>query len=234
TRMSLDQIFDEFQKLTTVIPQGGLRFLIMAPLVKDRKGEYKDLFESLKKKGFTRVRVDRQIFSLSDDFILIKTNKHSIDVVIDRLSIQKNFDATRVRQSIEQALKLSDGEVIISKVLDKSFDFPDKPKQMEDVLFSEKLACPVDGIAIPTLEPRSFSFNSPHGACPTCTGLGTILTVDRERVINPRLTIMEGGILPFSRLFEHDTWYSRLIKIVATKNNIPLTTPLGQIPKEKI
>lgn len=234
TRMSSDQIYQEFLKLTNHIPKGGLRFLILAPLVKDRKGEYKDLFESLKKKGYTRVRVDKQLFLLTEDPVLIKTNKHSIDAVIDRLVINKNFDTSRVRQSIEQALTLSGGEVVISRIFDSSFDFPEKPKKIEDVLFSEKLACPNCGIAIATLEPRSFSFNSPHGACPACAGLGTILAADSQRIINPRLTIRQGGILPFSRLFAYDTWFSRVVKVVCQEHGISLTTPLGNLPKEKL
>lgn len=234
TKMSSDQIYDEFVKLIKYIPKGGLRFLILAPLVKDRKGEYKDLFDTLKKKGYTRVRVDRQIFSINEDFVLIKTNKHTIEAVVDRLVINKNFDTTRIRQSIEQALKLSDGEVIISRVADSSFEFPEKPKKMEDVLFSQKLACTFDGTAIPQLEPRSFSFNSPHGACPACSGLGTILAVDPKLIINPRLTILEGAVLAFSRLFAHDTWFSRLVKVVCQEHGISLSTPVGQLKKEKL
>jgi len=234
TRMSIDQIYGEFTKLITHFPKGGLRFLILAPLIKDRKGEYKDLFESLKKKGYTRVRLDGQLFSLAEDFVLIKTNKHSVDVVIDRLTIAKNFDSLRIRQSIEQALKLSDGEVIIAKVLDGSFNFPEKPKKMEDRLFSEKLACTECGIAVSPLEPRSFSFNSPHGACPTCSGLGTILTVDAELVINPRLTILEGGVLPFSQIFENDTWFARLVRVVLAKNNINPNVPIANLAKDKL
>ncbi|MBI2036433.1 excinuclease ABC subunit UvrA, partial [Candidatus Microgenomates bacterium] len=234
TRMSVDQIYDQFIKLISHIPKGGLRFLILAPLVKDRKGEYKDLFEDLKKKGFTRVRIDNQLFALSEDFVLIKTNKHSIDAVIDRLSIAKKFDASRIRQSIEQALVLSGGEVVITKVSDGSFEFPEKPKKMEDRLFSEKLACTQCGIAASILEPRSFSFNSPHGACPGCAGLGTILTVDRELVINPRLTILEGGVLPFSQIFEQDTWFSRLVKVVLKEANINPNVPIANLSNDKL
>lgn len=233
SKMSIDQIFDEFKKLVAHPPQGGLRIMILAPLVKDRKGEFKDLFVNLKKQGLTKVRVDRQIMNIDEDFVLLKTNKHTIDAVIDRMVINKEFDVNRVRGSIEQALKLSNGEVIIAKVQDASFEFPENPKEQEDFLFSEKFACPVCGIALSPLEPRSFSFNSPQGACPTCTGLGTILTVDTDLVLNPRLTISEGGILPFANLMEHDTWFARVVRTFCDENAIPLNVPIGQLSDEK-
>src|SRR6185312_7305753 len=98
-------------------------------------------------------------------------------------------------QSLETGLKLAEGSVIVSEVLDASLDFPASPKKMEDHLYSEKFACPIDNIALPEIEPRLFSFNSPHGACPECTGLGSLLEIDPDSILNPILSISEGGIL---------------------------------------
>src|SRR3990167_11516057 len=114
---------------------------------------------------------------------------------------------SRLADSIQQALNLSEGLIVMAKVLDKEFTMPPSPKKFEDHLFSERFSCPVDNISLPEIEPRIFSFNTPHGACPTCTGLGKILKADPGLIISPELSIREGGILPFSTMFEHDTWY---------------------------
>ncbi len=179
------------------------RVMILAPIIRDHKGEFSTLFNNLRAKGFATARVDGTFIDLDDDITLIKTNKHSIDVVIDRISMDKkslrdeflSSMRSRVAQGVEQALSLSDGLVIVSVIGDSGFTIADKPKKTEDHLFSEKFSCPVCNISLPEIEPRSFSFNSPHGACPTCTGLGMVLTVDPELVISPELTISEGGLL---------------------------------------
>lgn len=234
--LSLDQIID--QVATLVKSHAGTkklpRFLILAPLIKERKGEYTKLFTSLQGKGITRVRIDGQIFSLDDDLVLIKTNKHSIEAVVDRLSLDpKNLDQGRLREALEEALRLADGEVVVSEVLDSSLEFPDKPTQMADHLFSEKFACPVCNISISEIEPRIFSFNSPQGACPTCTGLGYLLKVDPEMVVNPDLSIMEGGILPLGNEVDHDTWFMRMIRALADKHRFSSTTPIKKLsPKD--
>ncbi len=161
---------------------------------------------------------------------MIKTNKHTIDVVVDRLVLESQNETeiiSRLSQSIETALKLGDGSVIISEVLDASLEFPLNPKKMEDHLYSEKFACPVDNIALPEIEPRSFSFNSPHGACPKCSGLGSILEVDPEIILNPILSIAEGGILPWQRLATNETWFSRLIEAVGKEYGFDMSTRLG-------
>jgi len=215
----------------------GKRIMILAPVVKDRKGEYSQLFEDLRKKGFSKVRVDGQVRDLSDDLVLIKTNKHTIDVVVDRLvldkeSVRDNKFSSRLSQSIETALKLGEGSVIISEVLDASLEFPANPKKMEDHLYSERFACPVDNIALSEVEPRLFSFNSPHGACPQCTGLGSLLEIDPELVLNPILSIAEGGILPMSKLATSETWFTRLLEAVGEKYGFELNTRLGQLSSE--
>ncbi len=139
---------------------------------------------------------------------------------------------SRLSQSIETALKMGEGMVIVSEVLDASLEFPATPKKMEDHLYSERFACPVDNIALPEIEPRSFSFNSPHGACPTCTGLGVLLKVDPDAILNPILSIAEGGVLAWSRLGESETWFSRLIEAVGKEHNFDLNTRLGEYTAE--
>ncbi len=207
--------------------------IILAPIVKDRKGEYKDVFDDLKKRGYKQARVDGKIYDLSEDLVLIKTNKHSIDVVIDKLILDKKVDRGRISTDVEQGLKFGSGEIILSIIKDKSFEIPDKPAKLEDHLFSTKFACAFCAISIPEVEPRIFSFNTPHGACPQCNGLGKILSVDKDLVFNNNLSILEGGILPFSNLLSHDTWFSRTFKTVCEENGIDLAKRLSEIPKDK-
>lgn len=214
-------------------PTSRVKLLILGPLVKDRKGEYADLFTDLKKRGYKKVRVDGQIFNLSEDLVLIKTNKHTIEVVIDSLILTAKSDRDRIANDVEQALRFGNGEMIVAKVMDKEFEMPEKPKKMEDELFSEKFACPFCNISIPEVEPRIFSFNTPHGACPNCDGLGTVLTVDKDLVFNDNLSIAEGGILPFPNLMTHETWFSRTFKTFAKENKVDLRERLSQMSAEK-
>ncbi len=147
--------------------------------------------------------------------------------------LSNKTDRSRVSTDIEQALKFGEGEVILAHIKDPGFEIPDKPKKTEDHLYSTKFACPVCNISIPEVEPRIFSFNTPHGACPTCNGLGNILTVDKDLILNNNLTILEGGILPFSSLLSHDTWFSRTFKTFCEENAIPTHQRLSEIPNEK-
>ncbi len=221
-----------------------VRLMILAPVVKDRKGEFTGLFDNLRAKGYRRVRVDGRVYDLDEDLVLIKTNKHTVDVVVDALSLDGKTIAllsskgdtpvgstvrARVTESVEQALALADGLMITTLIHDAGFVIPEKPKKMEDHVFSEKFACPVDNISLPEIEPRTFSFNSPHGACETCSGIGSILTVDPDLVINPALSISEGGILPFAKMFFHDTWYSRVIVTICKEYGIDMRAPLGRM-----
>ena len=233
TRMSKEQITTAVMELLQKKNSKNLKLLILAPIVKDRKGEYSQLFSDLKKRGYKKVRVDGQIFSIDDDFVLIKTNKHTIEAVIDSVVLTKDSDKSRIYSDIEQGLKLGNGEIIVSEIKDAGFSIPDKPKKMNDELFSEKFACPVDNIFIPEVEPRIFSFNTPHGACPVCNGLGTILNVDRDLVFNLNLTIAEGGITPFFNLLSHDTWFSRTFKTFCEDNEIPLNIKMSDLNKQK-
>ncbi len=237
SRMSIEQIVEQVKAQNSKIKSTGNRIMILAPVVKDRKGEYSGLFEDLRKKGFSKVRVDGHVRDLTEDFVLIKTNKHTIDAVVDRLVIDKTSIKdpaflSRLTQSIEAAAKLGEGLVIVSEVLDSSLEFPQNPKQMEDHLFSEKFACPVDNIALPEIEPRSFSFNSPHGACPNCTGLGSLLKIDPSSILNPILSIAEGGVLPWSKLGESETWFSRLIQAVGKEYGFDLNTRIEKLSEK--
>jgi len=237
SRMSVQQIAEAAINKIKASSKKQYRFFVMAPVVNDRKGEFTSLFEDLRKKGFSRVRIDGHLRELSEDFMLLKNNKHTIDVVVDRLaldnkSVQEQSNYSRLSQSIETAAKMGEGSVIISEVLDPSLDFPQNPKKLEDHLYSERFACPVDNIALSEVEPRLFSFNSPHGACPECTGLGSLLEIDPESILNPILSILEGGILPWSKLGTSETWFTRLIQAVGEEYGFAMNTRLGELTEE--
>ena len=223
------------EEIINKIMQRKGRFYLLAPVVKDRKGEFSALLDNLISKGYSKVRIDGVYKDLHDDFSLIKTNKHTIDVVVDKMTIDGKSDSLRSRlfDSVAQALRLSDGYVILSEIKDASFVIPDYPKEYEDHLFSEKFSCPKDNISLPEVEPRSFSFNSPHGACPTCTGLGKLLKVDPTLVFSSELSIMEGGILPFSSMFDHETWYAKTVVAMCSKCQINTHKPISQLSNEE-
>ena len=237
THLSKDQIvdliLDLLNKQNVSSKLAKIKIMILAPIVKDRKGEYSQLFLDLKKRGYKKIRIDRQIYSLSESPVLIKTNKHTIEAVADELILTKNTDRLRISDDAERALKLGSGELILSVIKDTGFSLPEKPKKMEDELFSEKFACPVCNISIHEVEPRIFSFNTPHGACPNCNGLGTVLTVDKDLIFNNNLSISEGGILPFPNIYYQDTWFSRTFITFCQESGIPLTERFLEIPKEK-
>jgi excinuclease ABC subunit A len=188
---------------------------------------------SLKKRGYTKVRIDGTVYDITDDFVLIKTNKHTIELILDAMVLSKETDRTRLATDVEQALQFGDGEMIVSIIKDASFTLPEKPKEMEDQLFSEKFACPVCNISLPEIEPRIFSFNTPHGACPACAGLGRVLNADPELIFNPNLSINEGGIVPFFNIGSNDTWFSRTFKTFCDENGIPTEVRTNQLTKEQ-
>ena len=235
SKQSSQQIVDQILTVASShTPSKYYRMLVLSPVVRDRKGEFAGLFDNLKAKGYRQARIDGRFFDLDEDLVLIKTNKHSIDVVIDKISLDKKTVRSpelksRLTDAVEQALALSEGTVIVGEIGDTGFTIPDKPKKVRDHIYSEKFSCPVDNISLPEIEPRSFSFNSPHGACPTCSGIGTILTVDPILAIRPELSITEGGILPFARMFLHDTWFSRVVLTVAQKYGIDPRAPLKNL-----
>lgn len=216
--------------------------LMLSPVVRDRKGEYSGLFDNLKAKGYKTVRVDGVFYDVDDDVFLIKTNKHTIDVVVDRITIDtqslrheetKKLLMSRLTDSVEQALVLSGGLAVTGIVQDASFTFPEKPKKIHVTMYSEHFSCPVCATSIPELEPRIFSFNTPHGACPTCSGIGYILDVDPTLLFSEEISISEGGILPFANMFEHDTWFSRIITNVASEHGINIKKPIKELTKKQ-
>ena len=199
------------------------RLIILAPVVEDKKGAFEHIPEQFMRAGFARARVDGVIYALDEFPELDKKYKHSIEIVVDRL-VNDEQSQTRLAQSVEQALDCAEGKVIISNADNK-----------EDHRFSLRYAC-IDhpDQPIPELEPRTFSFNSPHGACPVCTGLGNRLEVDPELVIpNGRLTIAEGAIRPFNRV-ANDAWYMKKMQAVADKYKFSLHVPTGELKQEDL
>jgi excinuclease ABC subunit A len=202
----------------------GTRFQVLAPVIRERKGEYVDLLNDLQSKGYARARVDGIVHSLTDPPKLKKQEKHTIEAVVDRLSV-KPSSKQRITDSIETGLGLAGGVVILDFV-----DLPDDDAHRER-RYSERLACPNDHpLAIDELEPRSFSFNSPFGACPVCTGLGTRQEVDPELVVpDPEATINEGAIAPWAS-GQTSEYFLRLLQGVADAIGFELDTPWEQLP----
>ncbi|MBN1618834.1 excinuclease ABC subunit UvrA [Candidatus Dojkabacteria bacterium] len=201
---------------------------ILAPVVKNRKGTYSDLFTNLLSKGFLRVRVDGDTRHLEEDIKIKKFQKHNIEIIVDRIQYRKNFNQEekenyekRIIDAIETATNYADGEVIA--IIDN-----------KEHLFSENNTCPECGISFPKLEPHSFSFNSPHGACPRCTGLGEIKEIDLNRIYNPNLSILEGGIFPWANATTSDSWTKAKLESVAEVHGFSLKTRLGELPQETI
>lgn len=199
------------------------RLIILAPVVIDKKGAFEHVPEQYQRAGFARVRVDGVIYALDEFPQLDKKYKHTIEVVVDRL-INEESEQGRLAQSVEQALDIADGRLIILEA--------DSDNQHE---YSLKYACiEHPDVAIPELEPRTFSFNSPHGACPVCTGLGSRLEVDPELVIpNGRLTIAEGAIRPYNRI-SSDAWYMKKLQAVADVHGFSLHVPTSELHEEDL
>jgi excinuclease ABC subunit A len=193
------------------------KIIILAPVVRGRKGEYSKLFQKIKKDGFLRVRVDGVFSDVDKKFELDKNKKHSIEVVIDRLTVNEE-NKSRISQSVELALKVSEGLVIITD-----------EKNSKELIFSEKLACPNCGFSIPKLEPRLFSFNNPFGACPSCMGLGTKVEVDPNLVINENLSINDGAIKPWNN---PNSYYFHFIEGLSKHMGFSLSTPFKNLPEK--
>ena len=210
---SLDQIVEQVLRL----PE-GTRFTVNAPVVRDRKGEYKDVLEELRRDGFTRVKVDGEQRLLEEPIELDKKYKHTIEVVVDRLVMKADL-RQRLAQSIETATSLAEGLVVID-VLDG-----------EQMTFSENFACPEHGVSLPELEPRIFSFNSPHGACPRCTGLGSQLEIDPDLLVpDTSLTVNEGALVPWT--IGSQSFYESVIQAVGERYEIDLDTPWRDLSRE--
>ncbi len=207
---SIEAIVDQILQL----PE-GTRFTVNAPVVRDRKGEYRELLEELRRDGFTRVKVDGEQRLLEDEIPLDKKFKHTIEVVVDRLRMKPEL-RSRLFQSVETAVNLAEGLVVI--------DLLDEEKELT---FSERFACPEHGVSLPELQPRIFSFNSPHGACPRCTGLGAQQEIDPDLLVpDPTLPLAEA-LVPLN-----GNWYEAVIQAIADRWEIDLDTPWQDLTEE--
>ena len=227
-RQTVQQIVDAVMAL----PQGS-RIMLLAPLVKDRKGEHQKVFEDVRKAGLVRARVDGEIRDVNEEIALERYKMHTIDAVVDRLVVQDTgvaetgTDRLRLADSVETALKLGDG--LVKVALEDGTEF----------LYSEHLACAYCGISLPEIEPRTFSFNSPHGACPACTGLGSLLEIDPDLVIpNKALSLSEGAIEPspfnLARNAEDDSYFGQLFEGVAEHFGFTMETPIEELTSEQV
>jgi excinuclease ABC subunit A len=213
-----------------IVDKKGVKGMILSPVIRNRKGEYEDLLQGFYVRGFARVRIDGKIHSLEDEIKLERYKAHSIDVVVDRLVIPEESSIEdkqelfkRVSDSVETAVNLSDGEVIFTDL-----------DTLKDTFFSEHLACIYCKISIPEIEPHTFSFNSPFGACSMCKGLGILYEIDPDLVFNPDLTILEGGIFPWSRNNNPHSWTMTQLATLAELYGFSLKEPLKKISPENI
>src|SRR5215213_7771793 len=210
---SQEAIVDQILQLPT-----GTKFTVNAPVVRDRKGEYKDVFEELRAEGFTRVKVDGAQHLLEEEIFLDKKFKHTIEVVVDRLVMKADL-RQRLAQSVETAAALADGLVVVDVL------------EGEPMTFSENFACPEHGVGLPELEPRIFSFNSPHGACPRCTGLGAQQEIDPDLLVpDAALSIGEGALVPWS--LGNSSFYESVIQAIADRYEIDLELPWQELSDE--
>jgi excinuclease ABC subunit A len=217
-RQTPQQIVDRVLEM-----EDGMRFQVLAPVVRGRKGEYLELFRELQTKGFSRARVDGQVVQLTEPPKLKKQEKHTIEVVVDRLAV-KSTAKRRLTDSVETALGLAGGLVVLDFV-----DLDEKDPHRERV-FSEHLACLDDDLSFEELEPRSFSFNSPYGACPECTGIGTRLEVDPELLIpDEDLSLREGAVAPWAQGQSAD-YFLRLLVALGETLEFDVDTPWRKLP----
>ena len=216
SQMTIQEIVDkilEFPERT--------KLQILSPVVRGQKGTHKKVIENIKKDGFVRIRVDRENYEVTDEFDLNKNQKHNIEVVVDRIIVKDGIES-RLADSIETAVKLSDG-LVIAQIIDG-----------EEILYSTKFACPEHGIGIEELSPRMFSFNAPFGACNVCNGLGESREVDPDLVIpNKELSIKQGAIAAWGSVStSDDTYYSKMVQSLAAHFNVSLETPFKDLPED--
>jgi excinuclease ABC subunit A len=215
SRQSVDQMIDAIQQWPI-----DSRLHLLAPLARGRKGEYHKLFADLRAKGFVRVRVDGEMRELTEEINLQKNIKHDIELVVDRIILRENVEK-RLADSLELCLQMGEGLALVLAEL------PDSRR--EETLFSQEFACPECGISMEEMEPRMFSFNSPFGACPACTGLGFSQYIDEKLMINDEaLSIRQGGILPVNNV---QGWYFRHLEGVSKTHGFSLDTPVGELPR---
>ena len=222
-QQSVEQIVDTVLSYTP-----GKRVMILAPVVRGRKGEHRNILDDARRNGFVRVRVDGNIYDLADDITMDKNKKHDVAIVIDRLVIhdrsdqreEAREDTARLADSVETALKIGGGLVIVAEI------------DGQDQLFSEHFACVVCGISVGEIEPRTFSFNNPHGACPACTGLGFRLEFDPDLLIpNAKLTLAEGAVHPWSK--SSNTFLSSMLHAFCRRHGISTTVPWADLAEEQ-
>ncbi len=213
-RQTVQQIVDTIFKLG-----GGTKIYVLAPVVRGRKGQHKGVLDEVRKEGFLRVRIDGKIYSIDKDINLEKNKKHSIEVVIDRLEIENEFQE-RLTESIELSLKIGSGLTIIHELPSK------------DHLFSENFACPYCEVSMEELTPRMFSFNSPYGACPHCDGIGSHMDIDPEMLVPDKTkSLIQGAIIPLGEQ-PRDNWYGSILKSLSSHYKFKFTTPWYKLDKK--
>ncbi|MBI2426922.1 MAG: excinuclease ABC subunit UvrA [Candidatus Kerfeldbacteria bacterium] len=220
-KQTVEQIVGRLLKLPD-----DTKLMLMAPMIRDKKGEHHHVFEEIRKAGYVRVRVDGNVYPIeeAEDLSLDKQKKHSIDVVVDRITVNGELrkETARVHDSVETALDLGGGLVIVFL-----------PELNEEKVYSQYFACPKCHTNVANIEPRNFSFNSPHGACAECTGLGTKLEVDPDLVMpNKNLSLAQGAIRPWSRTSSNQTWMHRTLSAVALKNTFSMDTPVKKLSSD--
>jgi len=219
----------------------GSRVLLLAPLIKDRKGEHRKVFEDVRKMGFVRVRVNGEVRDVDEEIELDRYKMHTIEAVVDRLIVRhgdgnddgrgddgsRGMDRTRLADSVETAVKLGGGVMMVADITDGEWP--------RDHLYSEHFACVHCGVSLPEIEPRSFSFNSPHGACPACTGLGTELEIDPDLVVPDRSkSLRKGAIEPWTRERSGDSYYRQLMEAAATQQGVSMKAPVRELPPSQL
>jgi excinuclease ABC subunit A len=249
-RQSVQQIVDQIYGL-----QEGTRLMVLGPVIKDRKTEGNREYEQIRRQGYARVRVDGEQMDLSEARQLDKYKRHTIDVIVDRFVVHhadvpsdapkdaegrpidpetkepiKPPDSTRLADSVETALRLGDGVVLIAPA-PRDGEAP----SFEERRYSERYSCPYDGTTVDELEPRSFSFNSPHGACPECTGIGSRLEIDPDRVIPfKNLSLAGGALVPWARLPMENSWHGKIIEAVCREHGWDVNAPIKDLPLEAL
>ncbi|MBS1720931.1 MAG: excinuclease ABC subunit UvrA [Armatimonadetes bacterium] len=234
-RQSTDQIVEAALQLPV-----GTKLQVLAPVIRGRKGEYKQVLQDVAKAGYVRVRVDGILYEVDEDVPMDRYKQHTIEVVVDRIVVKEGLER-RLSDSVEAALKMGNGLVTLSYVLPEGAERPplipvgeEGPDGSQDALFSESFACPVCGYSLPSLEPRMFSFNSPYGACPDCTGLGTKTEFDPELVCpDPSKPLRSGAILPFVyKSGEVKDWWPEMLDAVGRVMGFDASKPVREIPEE--
>jgi len=215
-KQTIDQIVDSIMEL-----EEGTKIQVLAPVVRGRKGEYTKLISDIGKEGFVRIRIDGQIFEISDDILIDRKKKHNIDIIVDRLVIKEDI-RNRVAESVETALRHAENLVTID-VIGK-----------EELLFSQNYACPDCNISFPELTPRMFSFNNPFGACPDCTGIGYLMKIDPDLVIPDKNKSLYDGVKAFgsSSMKKGETMAAMYFESIAKKYGVDITKPIKKLPKE--